>query len=124
VDSGADLIEQFMEHQRVAQTDQVPGEPAAASWQRALQKTQGTSRRRIVFKADALSALLQRFVASPGSTAGIEQNFSMFKRSIGQHWQGSELVEEHRLVLQLASATAPDVDRNLLVAARLIWASV
>ena len=31
VDSGADLIEQFMEHQRVAQADQVPGEPAAAS---------------------------------------------------------------------------------------------
>ena len=48
----------------------------------------------------------------------------MFKRSLGQHWQGSELAEERRLVLQLASATAPDADRNLLVAARLIWASV
>ena len=124
VDSGADLIEQFMEHQRVAQADQVPGEPAVASWQRALKKTQATSRRRRVFKADALSALLQRFVVSPGSTAGVEQNFSMFKRSLGQHWQGSELSEERRLVLQLARATAPDADRDLLVAARLIWASV
>ena len=125
VDSGADLIEQFMEHQRVAQADQVLGEPAVASWQRALKKTQATSRRRIVFKADALSALLQRFVVSPGSTAGVEQHFSMFKRSLfGQQWQGSELAEERRLVLQLASATAPDADRNLLVAARLIWASV
>jgi hypothetical protein len=124
VDSGADLIEQFMEHQRVAQADQVLGEPAVASWQRALKKTQATSRRRIVFKADALSALLQRFVVSPGSTTSVEATFSMFKRSLGQHWQGSELAEERRLVLQLASATAPDADRNLLVAARLIWASV
>ena len=96
VGSGADLIEQFMEHQRVAQADQVPGEPAVASWQRALKKTQATSRRRRVFKADALSALLQRFVVSPGSTAGVEHNFSMFKRSLGQHWQGSELSEERR----------------------------
>jgi len=124
VDSGADLIEQFMEHQRVAQADQVPGEPAVASWQRALKKTQATSRRTRVCKAGALSALLQRFVVSPGSTAGVEQHFSMFKRSIGQHWQGSELSEERRLVLQLARATAPDADRDLLVAARLIWASV
>ena len=73
-DSGADLIEQFMEHQRVAQADQVLGEPAVASWQRALKKSQATSRRRRVFKADALSALLQRFVVSPGSTAGVEEN--------------------------------------------------
>ena len=48
----------------------------------------------------------------------------MFKRSIGQPWQGSELAEERRLVLQLASATAPDAYRNLLVATQLIWASV
>jgi len=124
VDGGANLIEQFMEHQRIAQTDQVPGEPAAASWQRALKKTQATSRRRKVFQADALSALLQRFVVSPGSTSGVEQNFSMFKRSLGQHWQGSELAEERRLVLQLASGITPDADRDLLVAARLIWSTV
>ena len=95
-----------MEHQRVAHADQVLGEPAVASWQRALKKTQATSRRRIVFNADALSALLQRFVVSPGSTTSIEQNCYMFKRSLGQRWQGNELAEERRLVLQLASATA------------------
>ena len=50
-----------------------------------------------------LAKLLQRFVVSPGSTSGIEQNFSMFKRSLGQQWNGSELSEERRLVLQLAS---------------------
>ncbi|MFM7989271.1 MAG: hypothetical protein ACKPKO_59150, partial [Candidatus Fonsibacter sp.] len=96
----------------------------AASLQRAFKKTQSTSRRRRVFGADALSALLQRFVVSPGSTASVEQNIYMFKRSIGQHWQGSELAEERRLALQLASATAPDADRGLLVATRLIWANV
>jgi hypothetical protein len=44
----------------------------------------------------------------------------MFNQSIGQHWQGRELAEECRLVLQLASVTAPDADRDLLV----FWASV
>jgi hypothetical protein len=107
-----------MEQQQVAQADQVLGEPVVASWQRALKKTQATSRRRR--KADTLSALLQRFVVSPSSTTSVAHNFSMFKRSIGQHWQGSELAEERRLVLQLASATAPDVDRDLLV----VWASI
>ena len=36
VGSGVDLMEHIMEHQRVAQADQVLGEPVAASWQRAL----------------------------------------------------------------------------------------
>ena len=44
----------------------------------------------------------------------------MFERSLGQHWQGNELAEERRMVLQLASTTAPDADRDLLV----VWASV
>jgi hypothetical protein len=88
-----------------------------------LKKTQATTRRRQTFKVDALAALLQRFVVAPGSTAGIEQNFSMFKRSLGQQWQGSELAEERRLVLQLASAAAPEMDTKLLAAARVIWAT-
>ena len=125
VDGGIDeLLAQFLEHQRITLAGKVAGEPAAASWQRALQKTQMSCRRRKAFPVDMLAKLLQRFVVSPGSTSGIEQNFSMFKRSLGQQWNGSELSEERRLVLQLASSTMPDADTKLLAAARLIWATV
>ena len=49
----------------------------------------------------------------------------MFKRSLGQQWNGSELSEERRLVLQLASNTLPDADlMKLLAATRLIWSTV
>ena len=89
---------QWCRPDRAVHADQVPGEPAAASWQSVLKNTQATSRRSRVCKADALAALLQRFVVSPGSTTSVEQNFSMFKRSLGQRWQGSELAEERRLV--------------------------
>jgi hypothetical protein len=125
MDGGADeLLGQFMEHQRIALAGKAAGEPAATSWQRALQKTQSTCRRRKAFPAGMLAELLQRFVVSPGSTSGIEQNFSMFKRSLGQQWNGSELGEERRLVLQLASSAMPEADTNLLAAARLIWATM
>ena len=125
VDGGMDeLLEQFLEHQRITLAGKVAGEPAATSWQRALQKTQMSCRRRKHFPVGMLAKLLQRFVVSPGSTSGIEQNFSMFKRSLGQQWNGSELGEERRLVLQLASNTLPDADAKLLAAARLIWSTV
>ena len=125
MDGGADeLLGQFIEHQRIALAGKAAGEPAATSWQRALQKTQSTGRRRKAFPAGMLAELLQRFVVSPGSTSGIEQNFSMFKRSLGQQWNGSELGEERRLVLQLASSAMPEADTNLLAAARLIWATM
>ena len=125
VDGGMDeLLEQFLEHQRITLAGKVAGEPASTSWQRALQKTQMSCRRRKHFPVGMLAKLLQRFVVSPGSTSGIEQNLYMFKRSLGQQWNGSELGEERRLVLQLASNTLPDADAKLLAAARLIWSTV
>jgi hypothetical protein len=123
---GPSLLEQFLEHQRVAQAEAVqsPGDAAAAVWKRALQKTQATARRRHAFQAEALVGVLQRFLVSPGSTSGIRQNFSMFKRVLGQQWNGSPEAEERRLVLLLAAAASPAPDAELLAAARLIWARV
>ena len=118
------LFDQFAAHQRIAQAEMIEGEPAAAAWRRALQKTQSTSRRRSNFPAGSLRALLQRYVIAPGSTAGIEQNFSRLKRLLGQQWNGSEQAEERRLVLELASAARPTGDSNLLAEARLIWSSI
>jgi hypothetical protein len=86
----------------------------------ALQQTQANSRRRRSFPAQSLQALLHRFMVTPGSTAGIEQNFSRFKRFLGEHWQGSEVAEERRLVLQLAHSALPAADNELLGKARLI----
>ena len=116
------LVDQFLEHQKIALGLKVAGEPAATSWQRAVQKTQQDSRRRAQFHCGELGPLLCRFVVSPGSTAGIEQNFSVFKRVLGEHTCASELGEERRLVLHVASCTMPNADATLLARARLIWA--
>ena len=51
-----------------------------------------------------------------------QQNFSVFKRVLGQQWHGSPAAEERRLVLVLAAASSPP-DAELLAAARVIWAS-
>jgi hypothetical protein len=117
------LVDQFLEHQKLALGLKVAGEPAAMSWQRAVQKTQHDSRRRTTFPCDELGPLLCRFVVSPGSTAGIEQNFSAFKRVLGEHTCASELGEERRLVLHLACCTMPGASETLLARARLIWAN-
>ncbi|MFM7988145.1 MAG: hypothetical protein ACKPKO_53415, partial [Candidatus Fonsibacter sp.] len=89
VDSGADLIKQLMDHQCVAQADQVLGEPAVASWQRALNKTQATSRRRRVFKADALSALLHWVVVPPSSSTSVDHNNLLSSGLLGNIGKGT-----------------------------------
>ena len=121
----AGLMDQFEEHERIAQTvlAKAPAEPAARAWQQALKQTQSSDRRKRTFPVDALLPLLQRFLVAPGSTAGIEQNFSKLKRILGEHWNGSELAEERRLVLDLAVSENPEADADLLGAARLVWAS-
>ena len=99
-----------------------PGGLAAVAWQHALRLAQATSRRRRQFQATALVALLQRFLVAPGSTAGIEQNFSKLKRALGEQWHGSDASEERRLVLELACRGLPQ--ETLLQDARIIWATI
>ena len=72
------------------------------------QRTQDNRKRRRDFPADGLIPLLQRFVVAPGSTAGIEQNFSKMKRVLGEQWNGSEQAEERRCVLELAIQQQPE----------------
>ena len=69
----------------------------------------------------ALLPVLQRFVVCPGSTSGIEQAFSKFKRLMGEQWHGSAEAEERRLVLRLKAADTPQLPWQLLRAARRIW---
>ena len=49
------LVDQFLEHQKIALGLKVAGEPAATSWQRAVQKTQQDSRRRAIFIVASLA---------------------------------------------------------------------
>ena len=66
--------------------------------------------------------MLQFFAVMTGSTSGIEQNFSSAKRNLGEQWNGSALLEESRLVLQIERqhVTSP-VLASTVRAARLVW---
>ncbi len=126
VDAG-DLADQFMDHAHLAQKefDKAPdGEDATArAWRRATAASQGSPRRRDRFPAEALMHVLRRYMISPGSTAGIEQTFSKFKRFLGEQWNGSAEAEERRLILALAGAEArtPRDKFDLFASARLVW---
>ena len=119
------LPTQFLEHRRLAQdiVDKQPNLPVPQAWQLALKQTQDTSRRRKHFSADALLPVLARYVVAPGSTSGVEQTLSRFKRVLGEHWQGSEQAEERRLVLELEAASCDDPARVECItnAARVVW---
>jgi hypothetical protein len=116
------LVAQFANHHRLAEQRFAKGEPAATAWRNTVADTQRTSRRRREFPAADLIAVLARFLVAPGSTAGIEQNFSKMKRCLGEHWCGTELAEERKVVLALAAQTAPKPSQSLLEAARVVWA--
>ena len=46
----------------------------------------------------------------------------MFKHVVGEQTRASELGEERRLVLHLASSAMPDAEETLLASARVVWA--
>ena len=92
---------QLADHLRVASRlgKEAPDEPAAASWQRALQRTQDNRKRRRGFPADGLIPVPQRFVVAPGSAAGSD-NASGFPtlaqiEAIVQGRAGTRVSTEH-----------------------------
>jgi len=121
------LCSQFFEHRRLAQdfVDKQPTLSVPEAWRLALKQTQSTARRRKLFPADALLPVLARYVVAPGSTSGVEQTFSKFKRVLGEQWNGSEQAEERRLVLELAAGSCggPAPNKDVVGSARVIWAS-
>ena len=89
------------------------------AWQAALAKT--TQRRaRQNWPSTALLPVAERYFVRPGSTAGIEQTFSWFKRCKGEQWHASELVEERLLVLTLRAHRSKDLPPKLLQGLSLI----
>ncbi len=118
------LMVVFQGHHRGAQvpTHQRPHEPASAIWQRTLRRTQERWQMRERWPAKALLPVAQRFLVAPGSTSGVEQALSQFKRLMGEQWHGSPVAEERRLVLQLKATAEPKPPPELLKAARRTWA--
>ena len=75
------LEEEFHDHRKIAQAQktQHPECTSMQAWQAVLAKT--TQRRtNQVWPSAALLPVAERYFVRPGSTAGIEQTFSWFKR--------------------------------------------
>ena len=117
------LREEFQNHQRLAQGHKYmqPATSDADAWRHALASTQRNRKTRETWSAKALLPVLERFFVCPGSTAGIEQTFSLFKRITGEQWHGTEAAEERRLVLTLEARRAPAMPGELLADAQRIW---
>ena len=120
---GRQLVEEFQDHQRVAQgiKNTRPEVSSVEAWREALAKTQRTPRSQELWPARALLPVADRYFVCPGSTAGIEQTFSMFKRMTGEQWHASELAEERHLVLTLRARREKALPAAALVSARHVW---
>ena len=77
--------EEFQSHQILAQgyKNMQPATSDADAWRYALASTQRNRNTREKWSAKALLPVLERFLLCPGSTAGIEQTLSLFKRITG-----------------------------------------
>ena len=93
-----------------------------AAWQMAVSETQRTDRRRANYPIAALLPLLRRFAAYTASTCGVEQDFSKFKRALGE-CRGFGPQAEERIAVLSSRKSTPDDDLVLAKSARLIWAS-
>ena len=116
---GRQLVEEFQDHQRVAQgiKNTRPEVSSVEAWREALAKTQRTPRSQETWPARALLPVAERYFVCPGSTAGIEQTFSVFKRMTGEQWHASELAEERHLVLSLRARREKALPAAALVSA-------
>jgi hypothetical protein len=122
------LTRQTEEHKRIAEHEMraQPSLTSVVAWERALRRTQADAKRRQRYPADVLRPVLQFYAVASGTTSGIEQNFSVAKRNLGEQWAGSPLAEERRLCLTLARRAAKPTTTELsrlLEAARHVWAA-
>ena len=120
-----DLVAQFEDHLPVADHEKRrdPTLNSTQAWATAIKRTQKTDRSRKKYPVEALRRALSIHAIGTGSTSGIERNFGAAKRNIGDHWNGTALAEQRRMVVALAYASIPESERPALITgARLIWA--
>ena len=95
------LEEQFHDHQRLVQTEKLehPEFTSAQAGQAAFAKTQANGNSKRTWPAGALFPVAERYCVRPGSSAGIEQMCSWFKRVKWEQRRATEFVEERFLIL-------------------------
>ena len=116
------LKEQFRQLRGLALAFRENSVDTLEAWQQAILETQATSRRRAAYPVSALLPVLQRYAAYTGSTSGVEQDFSRFKRAIGDHRGNLGSLAEERIAVLASRRTSVDEDLVLAKHARLIWA--
>ena len=115
------LAAQLAAHRAVALQASRRGGSARGAWQHAYKATQRDSRRQARYPVDALKPALVRYLAWPGSTSRVEQDFSRLKRLLGEqsHPQGDHLLR--RSVLATTAGQTAQQDDELIALARVIW---
>ena len=117
----AALKDEFLNLRGLAVSFRLNCSDTLESWQQAVFETQISARRRANYPIATLLPVLRRFAAYTGSTSGVEQDFSKFKRALGETRNFSPQTEERIAVLASRKST-PDADSVLAKRARLIWA--
>ena len=115
------LAAQLAAHRAVALQAFRRGGSVRAAWQHAYTATQRDSRRQARYPVDALKPALVRYLAWPGSTSRVEQDFSRLKRLLGEQSnpQGDHLLR--RSVLATTTGQRAQQDDELIARARIIW---
>lgn len=115
------LAAQLAAHKAVAVQASRRGGAVRDAWRQAYRATQRDSRRQARYPVDALKPALVRYLAWPGSTSRVEQDFSRLKRLLGEqsHPQGDHLLR--RSVLATTTGQTAKQDDELIARARIIW---
>ena len=117
------LAAQLTDHRAIAQQAlSQDGGSFRSAWQQAYRTTQQDSKRQKRFPVDALRPALIHYLAWPGSTSRVEQDFARLKRLQGeQHHPGNDRLLRWGALATTAGQT-PLEDDQLIARARIIWA--
>jgi hypothetical protein len=118
------LATQLAEHRVVAQKTLIQtGGSVRGAWQSAFQETQRDPRRQQRFLVDALQPALAMYLAWPGSTSRLEQDFGRMKRLLGEqaHPETDHLLR--RAALATTAGQSAGQDDILVAQARIIWST-
>jgi hypothetical protein len=98
------LVAQFEHHLPVADHEKRrdPTLNSTQAWATAIKRTQQSAKSRKRYPVESLRRALSIHAIGTGSTSGIERNFGAAKRNIGDHWNGTALAEQRRMVVALA----------------------
>ena len=118
------LEEEFQDHHKIALAEktQHPDISPMQAWKAVLAKTT-RGRTKQVWPSAALFPVAERYFVCPGSTAGIEQTFSWFKRFKGRSGTRQSPLRNGSSCLTLRAHRSKDLPERLLQRAHAVWAA-